>query len=51
MENFIEQNKQLARDFYAAVNNEDYDAASKYLHKDFTFYVQVDHPIQGAEGF
>lgn len=51
MENFIEQNKQLARDFYAAVNNEDYDAASKYLHKDFTFYVQVDHPILGAEGF
>lgn len=51
MENNIEKNKQLARDFYAAVNNEDYDTASKYLHKDFTFYVQVDHPIPGAEGF
>lgn len=51
MGNNIEQNKQLVRDFYAAVNDEDYDAASKYLHKDFTFYVQVDHPISGAEGF
>lgn len=51
MENNIEQNKQLVRDFYDAVNNEDYDAASKYLHNDFNFYHQVDHRIPGAEGF
>lgn len=51
MENNIEYNKQLVQDFYAAVDREDYEAASTYLHKDFTFYHQVDHPIPGAEGF
>jgi len=51
MKNTQEQNKQLVRDFYAAVDLEDYEAASAYLHPDFTFYVQVDQPIPGAEGF
>lgn len=46
-----ELNKQLVRDFYAAVDKEDYDAASAFLHEDFTFYVQVDDPILGADGF
>lgn len=51
MEKQLEQNKQLVRDFYAAVDREDYAAVSSYLHKDFTFNVQVDHPIPAAEGF
>ncbi|GAA5040930.1 hypothetical protein GCM10011506_42080 [Marivirga lumbricoides] len=51
MKSIQELNKQLVRDFYAAVDREDYEAASTFLHKDFTFYVQVDHPIPGAEGF
>ena len=41
----------MVRKFYAAVDKEDYEAASAYLHKDFTFYVQVDQPIPGADGF
>lgn len=51
MKKKLEQNKQLVRDFYAAIDREDYDKASTYLHKDFTFYVQVDQPIPGAAGF
>ncbi|WP_028892704.1 ester cyclase [Tenacibaculum sp. 47A_GOM-205m] len=51
MENNLEYNKQLVRDFYTAVDREDYDAASAFLHEDFTFYVQVDNPIPGADGF
>lgn len=45
MENNIEQNQQFVRDFYVAVNNEDYDTASNYLHNDFNFYHQVDNFI------
>ena len=51
MENNIVYNKQLVRDFYAAVDREDYEAASTYLHSDFIFYHQVDYPIPGAGGF
>ncbi|GGB72892.1 hypothetical protein GCM10007424_11050 [Flavobacterium suaedae] len=51
MKNTLEQNKQLVHEFYAAVNKEDYKAASAYLHKNFIFYVQVDQPIRGADGF
>lgn len=47
----LEENKNLVRKFYEAVNREDYNEAGEYLHKDFVFYVQVDNPIQGAEGF
>ena len=47
----LEDNKELVRKFYDAVNREDYDDASTYLHKDFVFYVQVDNPIKGAQGF
>ncbi|WP_413998226.1 hypothetical protein ACMDB5_10600 [Flavobacterium sp. W1B] len=51
MENNIVYNKQLVRDFYAAVDREDYESASTYLHQYFIFYHQVDHPIPGAGGF
>ena len=47
----LEKNKDLVRKFYEAVDREDYDEASKYLHEDFVFYFQVDSPIHGAEGF
>lgn len=47
----IENNKELVRRFYEAVDREDYDAAAEFLHKDFVFYFQVDSPIPGANGF
>ena len=47
----IENNKELVRRFYAAVDREDYDAAAEFLHEDFVFYFQVDSPIPGADGF
>lgn len=46
-----ESNKELVRRFYEAVDREDYDTAGQYLHENFIFYVQVDQPILGAEGF
>lgn len=47
----IETNKQLVRQFYDALQNEDYAAAAQLCHPDFVFYLQVDTPILGAEGF
>ena len=47
----IDDNKELVRRFYDAVDREDYGAASKFLHEDFVFYFQVDSPILGADGF
>lgn len=46
-----EANKQLVRRFYAALQDEDYAAAGALCHPDFVFYVQMDTPIPGAEGF
>jgi predicted ester cyclase len=51
MKNTIEENKQLVRDFYESIEKEDYNTTAKYCHEDFTFYLQVDEPIKGAEGF
>jgi predicted ester cyclase len=51
MENNIELNKQVIRDFYESIQLEDYKTAASYCHEDFTFYLQVDQPIKGAEGF
>lgn len=51
MKNKIEENRQLVRDFYKSIENEDYNTAAKYCHEDFTFYLKVDEPIKGAEGF
>ncbi|KQW64951.1 ester cyclase [Variovorax sp. Root411] len=47
----IEKNKELVRQFYDAIQKEDYDAVAKLCHKDFVFYHQVNTPIYGAEGF
>lgn len=47
----ITSNKQLVRRFYEAIQNEDYAAAGECCHPDFQFFLQVDNPIPGAEGF
>lgn len=47
----VEANKEIVRQFYAAIQREDYDAVASMCHKDFKFYLQVDNPIPGAEGF
>ncbi|WP_161888361.1 ester cyclase [Pontibacter russatus] len=46
-----EDNKELVRQFYDALEKEDYDTVASYCHEDFVFYFQVDSPIKGAEGF
>lgn len=47
----IETNKKLVRQFYDALQDENYTAAAQLCHPDFVFYLQVDTPIHGAEGF
>ena len=47
----IEENKNLVRRFYDAINREDFDALDELCHKDFVFYSQVDTPILGVAGF
>jgi predicted ester cyclase len=44
-------NKQVVRQFYDALEKEDYAAAAQLCHPGFVFYVQMDTPIYGAEGF
>lgn len=46
-----ESNKQVVRQFYEALQNEDYAAAAQQCHSDFMFYLQMDTPIHGADGF
>lgn len=46
-----EINKQVARQFYEALQSEDYAAAAQLCHPDFVFYLQVDTPIRGTAGF
>ena len=46
----IEENKELVRRFYEAIQQENYDALKKFCHKDFVFYPQVDTPFHGVEG-
>ncbi|QIH07313.1 MULTISPECIES: ester cyclase [unclassified Pseudomonas] len=47
----VEANKEIVRQFYAAIQREDYESVARMCHKDFKFYLQVDTPILGAEGF
>ncbi|BBP59346.1 ester cyclase [Pseudomonas sp. St316] len=47
----VEANKELVRNFYAAIQREDYAAAASYCHEHFVFYTQVDTPIPGTAGF
>jgi predicted ester cyclase len=44
-------NKQIVRDFYAALQREDYAAAAQLCHEKFQFYLQLDTPIPGVQGF
>lgn len=44
-------NKQIVKKFYDALENEDYEAAGNLCHKDFVFYLQIDQPIKGVDGF
>jgi predicted ester cyclase len=46
-----EANKEVVRHFYSALQQEDYARAAEFCHPDFIFYLQMDNPIQGAEGF
>ncbi|HMM75864.1 MAG TPA: ester cyclase [Gammaproteobacteria bacterium] len=46
----IERNKQLVREFYAAIERGDFDALHDMVHPDFVFYNQVDTPHPGVAG-
>ncbi|MHA6821596.1 ester cyclase [Ralstonia pseudosolanacearum] len=46
-----ELNKQTVRRFYEAIQRVDYAAAAQLCHPDFVFYLQMDTPIHGADGF
>lgn len=45
-----EQNKQLVKRFYAAIERGDFDALHDMVHPDFVFYNQVDTPRPGVAG-
>lgn len=45
-----EENKQLVRRFYEAMERGDFDALHDMVHADFVFYNQVDVPRPGVEG-
>ena len=47
----VENNKELVRRFYEALEQENYEALKDFCHKDFVFYPQVDTPFYGVEGF
>lgn len=47
----VENNKDVVRKFYEAVERMDFDEAASYCHPDFKFYTQVDTPHAGAQGF
>ena len=51
MNSEISTNKALAQQFYDHLQNEDYENAAKLCHKDFIFYLQLDTPIHGTDGF
>lgn len=44
-------NKALAQKFYDYLQNEDYESAAQLCHEDFIFYLQLDTPIHGTDGF
>ena len=47
----IEINKRVTRQFYEALQDEQYAAAAQLCHPDFMFYLQMEKPIPGAAGF
>lgn len=46
----VEENKELVRRFYEAIQQENYKALNEFCHKDFVFYPQIDMPFSGVEG-
>lgn len=44
-------NKQIVQQFYDSLEDEDYVAAENLCHPDFVFYLQLDQPINGVDGF
>ena len=46
----LEQNKQLVKRFYAAIERGDFDALHEMVHPDFVFYSQIDTPKPGVQG-
>lgn len=46
----LEDNKQLVRGFYDAIERGDFDALHDMVHADFVFYNQVDMPRPGVQG-
>lgn len=46
-----EQNKQVVRGFYDAINESRFADVAAFCHPDFVFYHQVDTPHRGVEGF
>ncbi len=46
----LEQNKQLVKRFYEAIERGDFAALEDMVHRDFVFYNQVDVPRPGVQG-
>jgi ketosteroid isomerase-like protein len=46
----LEENKQLVRRFYVAIERQDFDALRDMVHEDFVFHNQVDTPWPGVKG-
>ncbi len=46
----LEENKQLVRRFYAAIERGDFDALYEMTDPEFVFYNQIDTPRRGVPG-
>lgn len=46
----IEQNKQLVRQFYAAIERGDFETLHDMVGPNFVFYSQIDTPKPGVQG-
>lgn len=46
-----EENKAIVREFFAAVERQDFEAIASLTHKEFMFYPQLNQPIRGAAAF
>ncbi|MGJ9385599.1 ester cyclase [Salipaludibacillus sp. CF4.18] len=46
----VEANKELVRNFYEAIEQEQYDSLKDFCHENFVFYPQIDIPFYGVDG-
>ncbi len=51
MENTVERNKRLAREWYALIGSGRYEEAKAYVSEDFEFYPMIDTRLEGVEEF